>query len=70
MFQRKKLRKDFDEKLINQIRQSKKEWDHQQEILRLSYEWDEESECRTKLAKSKYLLLLREARARRLSIRN
>lgn len=67
MFRKQKLRKEFDQRLIDLMTEIKKDWDQQQEILRLSYERDDELAYRTSLAKAKFIFLLQEAKQRNIS---
>ncbi|MCQ6277496.1 YaaL family protein [Bacillus sp. V3B] len=70
MFFRRKgwLRAEFDEKLIEQINEAKKRWDHQNILYKKSFDPFGEMELQTKLARAKYLYLLREAKRRSLSV--
>jgi len=70
MFRKQKLRKDYDQRLIGLMTDIKKDWDQQKEILRLSYEQNDELAYRTLLAKAKYIFLLREAKERKISIKS
>jgi hypothetical protein len=62
-----KLRKEYDEKLIKQIHHSKKEWDHQNHLLENSIDPFGQVKLQTKISSAKYVLLLKEARKRRIS---
>ena len=70
MFFRRKgwLREEFDEKLIKQLSDLKEDWDrkvlYRKKVLILILKM----ELQTKLARSKYLFLLSEAKKRNLSI--
>jgi hypothetical protein len=67
-FRRKgKLRKEYDEKLINQIHLLKKEWDHQNHLLDNSFDPLGEVKLQAKVSGAKYVFLLREARKRKIS---
>jgi hypothetical protein len=70
MFFRRKswLRGEFDERLIKQISDLKEDWDRQSALKEKSFDPYFEMELQTKLARSKYLFLLREAKKRNLSI--
>ena len=70
MFFRRKgwLRGEFDEKLIKQLSDLKENWDRQSALQEKSFDPYFEMELQTKLARSKYLFLLREAKKRNLSI--
>ena len=70
MFFRRKgwLRGEFDEKLIKQLSDLKEDWDRQSALQEKSFDPYLEMELQTKLARSKYLFLLREAKKRNLSI--
>ena len=68
LFQRKKLRKEYDQRLIRLMDDTKNDWFQEQSLVKLSYEENEELRCRTLLAKSKYFFLFREARARKISV--
>jgi hypothetical protein len=68
-FRRKgKLREDYDEKLIQQLNNSKENWDRQSSLQEKSFDPYFEVDLQTKLARAKYLFLLREAKKRNLSI--
>nr|WP_295975637.1 YaaL family protein [uncultured Bacillus sp.] len=68
LFQRKgKLRKEFDERLINQIQLSKKGWDHQNHLVDNSFDPFGQVSLQAKISGAKYVFLLKEARKRRLS---
>jgi hypothetical protein len=70
MFFRRKgwLRAEYDEKLIEQISELKKGWDQQNSLYKKSFDSFGEMELQTKLARAKYLYLLREAKRRSLSV--
>jgi hypothetical protein len=69
LFRRKgKLREDYDEKLIQQLNNSKENWDRQSSLQEKSFDPYFEVDLQTKLARAKYLFLLREAKKRSLSI--
>lgn len=71
MFFRRKgwLRKDFDEKLLEQLQECKDQWQKQKQLLDKSFDPSEEAICQTKIAEAKYIFLLREAKQRNLSLR-
>ena len=70
MFFRRKgwLREEFDGKLIKQFSDLKENWDCQSDLQEKSFDPYLEMELQTKLARAKYLFLLREAKKRNLSI--
>ena len=70
MFFRRKgwLREEFDEKLIKQFSDLKENWDRQSDLQEKSFDPYLEMDVQTKLAKAKYLFLLREEKKRNLSI--
>ncbi|WP_394239589.1 YaaL family protein [Niallia oryzisoli] len=70
MFFRRKgwLRAEFDEKLLVQLNRLKREWDHQSTLTKKSFDPFGEMELQTRLARTKYLLLLREAKKRNISL--
>jgi len=70
MFFRRKgwLRSEFDEKLIDQLKRRKKEWDRQNDLNEQSYDPFGEMDVLANLAKAKYIFLLKEAKKRHLSI--
>lgn len=69
MFFRKKgkLRKEFDQLLIIQLEQLKSDWNHQKSIIEKSVEPSEETLNELRLLEAKYLFLLRQAKARKVS---
>lgn len=70
MFFRRKgrLRAEFDQQLLLQLKRLKQEWDHQSILADKSFDPFGEVEMQTKLARAKYLLLLREAKKRNISL--
>ena len=62
-----KLRKEYDEKLVRQIDHSKKEWDHQNHLLDNSFDPFGQVKLQAKISGAKYVLLLKEARKRKIS---
>ncbi|MFS0645379.1 YaaL family protein [Siminovitchia sp. 179-K 8D1 HS] len=69
MFQRQKLRKEFDQKFIELMEEAKKDWSHLKKMMDLSYGENEELRYKALLAKAKYVYLLREAKIRKISIK-
>lgn len=71
MFFRRKgwLRKEFDEKLLNQLNEFKEQWQKQKQLLDKSFDPSEEAICQTKIAEAKYIFLLREAKQRSVSLK-
>ncbi|AIE58551.1 YaaL family protein [Bacillus methanolicus] len=71
MFFRRKgwLRKEFDEKLICQLEELKKQWRNQKALVEKSFDPSEDVICQTKLAEAKYFFLFKEAKHRKISIR-
>lgn len=64
-----KLKKEFDEQLVQQYMDTKQEWKKAQVIEGLSDDYDIYAIAERKLAESKYLFLLKEARMRKVKIR-
>ncbi|OMP66782.1 hypothetical protein BTO28_10460 [Domibacillus epiphyticus] len=70
MFRRKqKMNAAYDEKLIELLGRSRKEWFQHRELLRLSFEQNDELEAQTKAAQAKYFFLFREAKKRKIRIK-
>ncbi|WP_458104990.1 YaaL family protein [Bacillus sp. PK3-037] len=68
-FLRKKtLRREFDEKLIEQLFKQKEEWNRQKKLVEKSLEPSAEVLCELKVAEAKYFFYLREAKRRNLKI--
>ena len=70
MFFRRKasLRGEFDKKLVEQLNQSKRNWDRQSKLYEKSIDSCGEVEIQTEIAKAKYFFLLREAKNRQISV--
>lgn len=69
LFRRKvSLREEFDKKLVEQLNQSKRNWNRQNELYEKSIDPFGEMEIHTEIAKAKYFFLLREAKNRHISI--
>lgn len=69
MFQKEKLRKEYDQKLIDLMESTKKDWMYFSQLEEMSYEYDEGLHRLALLAKSKYFFLFQEAKKRKISIR-
>ncbi|AEP84797.1 hypothetical protein SC22_00820 [Bacillus sp. A053] len=68
-FLRKKtLRREFDEKLIEQLFKQKEEWNRQKKLVEKSLEPSAEVLYELKVAEAKYFFYLREAKQRNLKI--
>ncbi|MBL3650100.1 YaaL family protein [Bacillus vallismortis] len=68
-FLRKKtLRREFDEKLIEQLFKQKEEWNRQKKLVEKSLEPSAEVLYELKVAEAKYFFYLREAKRRNLKI--
>ena len=67
MFGRKrKLKKEFDERLRSLMMETKEEWEQAREIEKYLNDYDQEVIVRRKIAESKYFYLFKEAKKRRL----
>lgn len=71
MFFRKKgwLRKEYDEKLLDQLKELKDEWKNQKSLIEKSFDPSAEAISEAKLAEAKYFYLFKEAKKRNVSIR-
>ncbi|WP_338471249.1 YaaL family protein [Niallia sp. XMNu-256] len=68
-FRRKgKLRVEFGEQLVEQVRQAKEDWDRQKSLFEKSIDPFGEMEIQTEVMKAKYFFLLREAKKRKISM--
>ncbi|MDO3662991.1 YaaL family protein [Bacillus sp. C28GYM-DRY-1] len=68
-FLRKKtLRREFDEKLIEQLFKQKEEWNRQKKLVEKSLEPSDEVLYELKIAEAKYFFYLREAKQRNIKI--
>lgn len=68
-FRRKgKLRKEFDEKLLVQFNQLKKEWLSEKSIIDKSFDPSDEVLCGAKLTEAKYFFLFKEAKERNITL--
>ncbi|MCY8548111.1 YaaL family protein [Bacillus vallismortis] len=65
---RKTLRREFDEKLIEQLVKQKEEWNRQKKLVEKSLEPSDEVLYELKVAEAKYFFYLREAKQRNLKI--
>ena len=69
MFGRKrKLKKEFDERLRSLMMETKEEWEQAREIERYLNDYDQEVIVRRKIAESKHFYLFKEAKKRRLGV--
>lgn len=67
---RKSIRKEFDEKLIQQLFKQKEEWNRQKKLVANSVEPSPGILFELKLAQAKYFFYLREAKKRNLRLNN
>ena len=65
---KKKLRKEFDNKLVEQLIHQKEEWNRQKRLIENSLEPSPEVLYELKVAEAKYFFYLREAKKRNLRI--
>lgn len=63
---RRKLKKEYDQKLHALMLETKEEWEQAREIERYINDYDQEIIVRRKLAESKHFYLFKEARIRNL----
>ena len=70
MFFRRKgwLRKEFDEKLFNQLEEVRMNWTNQKSLVEKSFDPSDEIICHAKLTKAKYFYLIKEAKNRRFTL--
>lgn len=68
-FQRKgKLRREFNEQLLQTLEVSKNDWMKQKEIINKCVEPSEEVVASMKVAEAKYFYLIKEAKHRKVSV--
>ncbi|WP_071458783.1 YaaL family protein [Bacillus massilinigeriensis] len=66
---KKKLRKEFDEKLLNQLEILKHDWNNQRTLMEKSFDPSDEFIAEAKLAEAKYFYLFKEAKERKVSLK-
>ncbi|PWW17145.1 uncharacterized protein DUF2508 [Cytobacillus oceanisediminis] len=71
MFFRKRgwLRREFDEKLLQQLNGLKAEWNNQKSLVEKSFDPSPEAISQAKLAEAKYFFLFKEAKKRNVKVR-
>lgn len=71
MFWRRKgwLRKQFDERLVEQLEAMRNEWGKQKELIEKSIEPSEDVLMDAKITEAKYFFLIREAKRRRVMLK-
>ncbi|MCZ2260892.1 YaaL family protein [Sporosarcina sp. G11-34] len=62
----KKLKEEFDERLLSLMMETKKEWEQTKAIEKHLNDYDQEIIVRRKIAESKHFYLFKEAKARQL----
>ncbi|TWT23898.1 YaaL family protein [Planomicrobium sp. CPCC 101110] len=67
-FKRGKLKREFDEQLIKQFIDTKREWKNAQMLEELTDDFDSRLLVERKIAESKHLFLLKEARIRKVKM--
>lgn len=65
---KKKLRRGYDQQLIELMDKTKKDWMIQTQLLKMSFEKSDDLQVLTQLAKAKYFFLFQEAKIRKISI--
>ncbi|GEN85041.1 hypothetical protein SLU01_33530 [Sporosarcina luteola] len=69
MFGRKrKLKREFDDRLRNLLLETKEEWEQAKEIEKYLNDYDQEIIVRRKITESKYFHLFKEAKERQLRV--
>lgn len=68
-FRKAKLKKEFDERLVLAIKETKEEWQHAKVIEELSDDYDLSVIAQRKIAESVHFYLFKEARIRRVLIK-
>ena len=69
-FRKQKLRKEYDEKLVQLMRLTKEDWQHTQDIENLmAADYDLNIIAQRKIAESKHFYLFKEARIRKILIK-
>ena len=63
---KRKLKKEFDERLRTLMMDTKEEWEQTRDVERYLNDYDQEVIVRRKIAESKHFYLFKEAKARRL----
>jgi Protein of unknown function (DUF2508) len=66
--QKEKLRKQYNQELVDQLEQLRKNWVNQSSLLERSLDPCEDAIIQTKLAELKYFYLFREAKKRKVMI--
>lgn len=64
MFRRKKLRKEFDSRLLELIEHTRGEWHSEKQLVEMSYEENIDLYYEAKLSRAKYYYLFHEAKIR------
>ena len=67
-FRKAKLKKEFDEKLVTQIRETKEQWQQAKIIEELSDDFDLDTIAARKIAESIHFYLFKEARIRKVML--
>ncbi|MGM9966452.1 MULTISPECIES: YaaL family protein [unclassified Rummeliibacillus] len=68
-FRKQKLRKEYDDKLVQLMRHTKEEWQRTQNIENLMVDYDLNIIAQRKIAESKHFYLFKEARIRKILIK-
>ena len=70
MFRKKgKLRKEYNQKLIDSMERAKQEWFQHRSLVNLSIDYNEDLICQTKLAEAKYFFLFKEVKKRQITMK-
>lgn len=69
LFKKAKLKKDFDEKFVYLMRETKEEWQQAQHIETLIDDYDLTIIVQRKIAESKHFFLYKEARIRKILLK-
>ncbi|MBM7581016.1 YaaL family protein [Jeotgalibacillus terrae] len=64
-----KLKKEYDERLIHLMQQTREEWQQQKSLSDLSFEKSPQMIAEEKMAEARYFYLFKEARHRKIVIK-
>ncbi|KIL52646.1 YaaL family protein [Jeotgalibacillus soli] len=64
-----KLKKEYDDQLIQLMTRTREDWQHQKGMVNLSVEISQQLSAASKLAEAKYFYLFKEARHRKIVIK-
>lgn len=64
------LRKEYNERLLNQLNLMKSEWNREKNMVEKSFDPSDDIICQSKITEAKYFFLFKEAKMRNITVQS